>query len=88
MTLIKHRYLEPPLRLLSALDGQDQSLASGQREPQLVSLFLSFFGDVDDVAEVQRQLCVRCALLDVLITLWRGEKGLLIKQKKQNLFLI
>lgn len=46
------KYLEPSLGLLFALNRQDQSFASWQREAQLVSLFLALFGDVNDVAQI------------------------------------
>lgn len=60
------RHLEPALGLLFALDRQHQGLATRQREAQLVPLLASLLGDVDDVAEVERELRVGGALFDAL----------------------
>ena len=76
------RYLEPALGLLLALHGQHEGLAARQGEAQLVPLLAALLGDVDDVAEVQRELRVRGAVLDALVTLsvegqqggWRGRR--------------
>lgn len=62
-------YLEPPLGLLFTLNSQHQSFASRQREAQLVSLLPSFLRDVDDVAQIKRELSVGSALFDALIAL-------------------
>lgn len=64
-------YLEPPLGLLFTLNSQHQSFASRQREAQLVSLLPSFLRDVDDVAQIKRELSVGSALFDALIALWK-----------------
>lgn len=63
------RYLEPPLGLLFALNGQDESFASRQGEAQLVPLLASFLWDIDDVAQIQGKLRVGVALFDALVAL-------------------
>lgn len=78
----RQTHLEPPLRLLSALHGQDQGLASRQREAQLVPLLASLLGHVDDVAEVEGELGVGAAVFDALVALPK------LKKKKKNLVLI
>lgn len=46
-----------------------------------MSLFPAFLGDVYDVAQIQRKLCVRCALFDALIALEKGrERDAVIKK--------